>query len=613
MDLLEDKLARLPGDPGVYLMKDKRGVIIYVGKAKNLKNRVSSYFTKGEISLKTKAMVSDIHDFELILTRTEVEALLLERTLIKHHTPRYNVLLRDDKQFPFLKINYSEKWPRIEKVRKRKNDGASYIGPFSHSGNLDTILKTVKRIFPIVRCSKHEFRNAKRPCNYYHMKMCLAPCVLEVDPEEYKSGVKNAEALLRGSNTQLKKQLFQLMKQAAEDEDFERAAGYRDQLNALESITQSQVAIINSKYDSDVIGIFEKDSLAINITIIRNRSIVGRDNFHFQNTIENLETTLTTFLMQYYEDRDLPEQLILPIDIQNRKSLLEALGQDNPKKTRIKTGSRGEEKSLIDLATKNAAHYFQELRHQKETNRIELELLQSDLQLSTFPKRIECLDISNLQNTAIVAGLVCFIDGKPSKNLYRKYNLKTVVETHDDYSSIEEIVERRLRRGIEEMELPDLLVIDGGQGQLTAALKAKALFPGIDISIISLAKSRNLKSPETYSSRVVKSSERVFMPDQTTPIPLRPGSPTFRVLTRVRDEAHRFAIGFHRKQRSKGFTTSQLDNIQGVGPVLKQRLLTRFASVEEIKQQSIETLCDTKGVNEDLAARILAELNDDND
>jgi len=610
LDLLNDKITNLPEEPGVYLMKNDRNKIIYVGKAKNLKKRVLTYFSNSDQSLKTKALSSEIRDFELILTLTEVEAILLERTLIKHHAPKYNILLRDDKQYPYLKIDYSEPWPRIRKVRKRGSDKASYIGPFSQAGHLDLALKTVQRIFPIVRCSEYEFRNARRPCNYYNMRMCLAPCTKNVDQHEYLATVQNAESLLRGNNNKLKKLLEKSMLKAAEAENFEKAALLRDQLKALTEIAKPQVAIVDTNKDTDVLGLYIADTTIVNVTIIRNRKIIGQENYELQNILENQEALLSAFISQYYEDRDLPQILIAPILPENSQALLSAL-QGEKYQSQFATGHNSEQKNLLKLAEKNARHFHQEISQLADTRRVELELLQKEFHLPVIPEKIECLDISNLHDTAIVAGIVCFINGKPAKSMYKKYNLKTVIDKPDDFSSIREVVKRRIKRGIEDGDFPDLLVIDGGKGQLSAALESKRLFRDIQLPIISIAKSRYLPVSKDFSKNIPRSPERVFVADKDMPIPLQPGSPIFRILTGIRDEAHRFAIGFHRKQRSKLFKKSQLDDIPGIGPTLKKRLLNKFKTLESIKRQTIDELKQVKGVSENLATRILAELNSD--
>ena len=605
MSILDDKLKELPDESGVYFLKDKNNVIIYVGKAKSLKKRVSSYFRNGDHDAKTRALVQNTVDLDLILTANEVEALLLERTMIKHHGPKYNVLLTDDKEYPFLRIDYGEDWPRIRKVRRRKNDQASYIGPFGSAGLLNVSLRTVGRVFPLVRCSEHEFRTTKRPCNYFHMKMCLAPCTKEVDQQYYKTIVESAESLLRGENKEIRKKLESEMKKASQAEQYERAANFRDQIYALESISQKQVAVVEEIDEGDAIGLVEKDgALVFHILFVRNHLVTGGETFVLRGGVDTGEDAMVDFLMQYYEQRHLPPILILPFHLKQGHQVKKALmGDEGACEFRYKR--KGETKQLVDLAVKNALQYLKEQTLLDDRRRVELEVLKESLKLTQFPRVIECIDISNLQESAIVASNVCFIGGRPAKDRYRKYNVKTVTSGPDDYGSIREVVERRLRRGIEEGDLPDLLVIDGGRGQLSAALDALNLFPGLHLAVAGLAKSRLKKTGRAYSDQQHYSHERVFLPGGGDPIKLLPGSPAFRVLTHIRDEAHRFAISFHRKKRSSEFQKSFLSQIPGVGKVLEKRLLTDFASLDAIREAPLEDLQKVKGVSPKLAASIV--------
>jgi excinuclease ABC subunit C len=613
MTLLADKLKQLPQDSGVYLMKDQKGTIIYVGKAKNLKNRVSSYFQSGgQQTHKTRALVHEITDFDLMLTKTEIEALLLERTLIRHHAPRYNILLRDDKEYPYLRVHFDDPWPRLEKVRRRKEDGAHYIGPFGSSSRLNMLLKQVYRIFPLIRCSPHEFKAATRPCNYYHMKMCLGPCTIPVDRDLYISIMKGAVSLLEGNVRELKKLLEQKMKEAATSEKYEQAAQFRDQIKAIESITQAQVAILDQTVDADVIAVMEAPGfLSFQVSTVRNRALLGGDSFITKDSASSLQESLESFILQYYSNRQVPPLILVRDNEGFSDELASVLSQNQDTKTAIRKVRGKEEKDLLELTEKNARHQWEQNSQLNDQSQVALQLLQETLDLKNPPHRIECIDISNLQGTAIVASDVCFIDGKAAKNFYRRYEIKTVQGAPDDFASIREVMERRIERGIRDDDLPDLMIIDGGRPQVRAAMEVLERFPQLALPLVGLAKARIDKGLRDDSSAVRYSKERLVLPEREDPIELEEGSPVFRLVTRIRDEAHRFAITYHRKKRSKISHASVLDDIAGVGPTLKTRLLQEFGSLEALKNSSLERLQNIKGVSEKVAMNIYTALNGD--
>lgn len=606
---LVEKLRILPKEPGVYLMKDGKNTIIYVGKAKNLKSRVTSYFQSKDHTIKTRALVAEIRDFELMLTKNEIEAILLERTLIKHHKPRYNILLRDDKEFPFIRVDFREPWPRLEKVRRRKDDGATYVGPFANPSILWTMLHTVMRIFPLIRCSRHEFANTQRPCNYYHIKMCLAPCTKPVDRNEYIFMVKNAVALLEGKNKKLIHELQQKMKEASRQEKYELAASYRDQVLALQKIGEKQVVVVQDTDDADVIAIYEtNEKYSFHVTMVRACVVVGGENFVVNKQIETYEEVLHSFMLQYYDHRLLPSLVILPFSLEDAENLIQAISGEGTPRTKAKIPSNREQRELMMLAEKNARHYLEQKADVQKKGQVALEELQTTLKLDRFPERMECIDISNLQASAIVASNVCFIDGKPAKDFYRLYNIRSVTAAPDDFSSIEEVVRRRLRRAVADGDAPDLLVIDGGKGQLNAALKAKQEFPEVDTTIVSLAKSRTDKKDRDWTQAPMRSHERVFLPGAETALPLREGTPPYRLLVQLRDEAHRFAITFHRKKRSQNLQASLLDQVPGIGPTLRKRLLESFGSINAIQNASIDQLITVKGMKESVAVALKSFL-----
>ncbi len=621
MQNIRIKLTHLPKEPGVYFMKDAKGKVLYVGKAKDLKSRVSSYFVDAkDHSPKTRKLVRQIVDFEVMLVQTEVEALLLERTLIKHHQPPYNILLRDDKEYPYVRIHFREDWPRLEVVRRRKNDGAEYFGPFTAPGSLRQGLDAVYKVFPLIRCSPWEFKNAKRVCNYYHMKLCMGPCVLPVPKETYHAMLRDAMALLQGKNTEVLANIEERMRQAASHELYELAGQYRDQIKAIANLREKQSVIFAPGVSADVLGLVRSDELVvIHVLMVRDGKVMGGDSFTLSDggsTDDN--ETLTHFLLQYYEGRDLPPRILIPYELESLHDLTMAITKESQQTTElkpIKNFNRAPWPALSAIALKNAQYNLDESVRTHDRARASLEALQSTLALDEIPRRIECIDISNLHGTAIVASDVCFIDGNPDKSQYRSYNIETVQGAPDDFASIFEVVKRRLERGIRDDNLPDLLVIDGGRGQLDSALKALAEFPGLALKIVSLAKSRIEKSGLSKQKGKVDTSnprysfERVFKPGSDTPIPLVPGSPAFRILTRLRDEAHRFAITKHRAKRAKLSSLSPLEGIAGIGPKLRAGLLIKFGSLEEIAKAPIDELLKIRGISEDLAVRIHSELN----
>lgn len=610
---LPEKIKQLPEEPGVYLMKDDKNGIIYVGKAKNLKNRVTSYFRQGDHTPKTRALVAAIQDFDLILCHTEVEALLLERTLIRHHQPQYNILLRDDKEYPYVRVNFNDPWPRIEKVRQHKADGATYIGPFGNAGMLAILLKMIYRVFPLIRCSPYEFKNAKRPCNYYHMKMCLGPCTLPIARETYVSTVNDAIALLEGKNRTLLKDIEQKMKTAAEAQQYELAAHYRDQMQAIKSMGTKQVAVLPDIDSADVIAFYQAENqTCFHVLMIRQGVILGADNFLMESAAGQPDEALTSFILQYYGYRTPPEFIVLPLELPDASDLEIAITGDGGTRPKIQLRQRGVWRELLDMAYKNAEHHWEQEKNTHNGKAVELELLRDFLHLSRIPKRIECIDISNLQGGSIVASNVCFIDGRPAKDFYRHYTVKTVTNGPDDFASMREIVGRRLERAVQEDDSPDVLVIDGGKGQLSAALEAKAQFPNLDLPVVALAKSKTIDDEGHYGTVITKSRERIFFPDDPTPHPLEEGSPVYRLLTQLRDEAHRFAITFHRKKRAKKFSSSILDDIPGVGPKMRQILLTKFGSLEALHHATHEQLMAIKGMKEKTADAIIGYLRGEN-
>jgi len=607
------KLAALPRTPGVYLMKDRDQRIIYVGKAVDLKARIGSYFIGKPEHLKTAALVQEITTFDVILTSTEVEALLLERTLIKHHQPVFNILLRDDKEYPWLRVDLRDDWPRITKVRKKKDDGARYLGPFGGAGFLRTMLDATYRIFPLIRCSPHEFRAAKRPCNYYHMKMCLGPCTLPVDKAVYRTMVEDALAFLEGRSRDLVRQLREKMHNASQHELYELAASYRDQLVAFESITERQAVVALDVPEADAVGLAEGDGMvAIHVLMVREGKIVGSDGFVMPTDLREPITVLEQFLMQYYDARSLPGTLFVPLVSSTWEDLATALRGETTMKFTVVHPQRGPRAEVVRLAERNAAYGLSEALRASTQRQSSLEILKERLKLTELPQRIECIDISNFHETAVVASDVCFVGGKPAREFYRHYTIEGLNGRADDYASIREVVRRRIERGMRDSDLPDLLVIDGGRGQLEAALESAAGFPQLRLAIVGLAKSRIEKNRFTGraidTSAPKRSFERVFLPGQTEGLALAPGSAEYRLMTSIRDEAHRFALQHHRRKRKKALQGSSLEEIPGIGPTLRKRLLETFGGLDGLRQASLEQLKNVKGMSENVCVALHAAL-----
>lgn len=605
---LREKLTRVPSDAGTYLMKNDKSKVIYVGKAKNLKKRLSSYFLKSNHEdVKTKALVSEISDFEIFIVKNEVEALLLERTLIREHKPKFNVILRDDKDYPYIKIDFNSTWPRINKVRKRKDDGESYLGPFSHINQLNTILDLTFRIFPIIRCTPREFSSRKRPCNYYYMKRCLAPCVLNVSEDLYKDTVADALSFLTGKNKKLIKELNVKMRAASRQENYELAASYLEQLNALKTITQEQNVITKSTKDCDVFDyIIDQNTLSIHNIQIRDRAIKGQENFIIKTPIDDIENSISQIFLQFYDSRFIPEEIIFPKKIVDHKHLEEIFSKQKGKNVKITNPSRGQKIKLCQIAKKNAAYYLNESYDKQSKARLKLENLKNLLNLSQYPARIDCIDISNIQGTAIVASQVSFVDGKPEKKLYRLFNLGDLHDTPDDYASIRNVCERYFKRFKDSDSVPQMLVIDGGKGQLSAAKNIHKKFKNINLEIVSLAKDRTKYNTDNNST---KSHERVFQTGKKEPLILKEGSEEYKLLTQLRDEAHRFAITHHRKRRKKVLHGSKLDEIPKIGPKTRNKILRFIDDINKFKSMSLAEIEDIPDLRKDQAKAIFEYFN----
>lgn len=584
---IKNKLALLPDQPGCYLMKDKNGTIIYVGKAKILKNRVRSYF-RGSHDTKTERLVSEIDDFEYIVTESNIEALLLEINLIHKNNPKYNIMLKDDKTYPFIKIT-NEKYPRLMITRKVLKDKALYFGPYPDVNAANETKKLLDRLFPLRKCNPSQ----KTPCLYYHLGQCLCPYAFDVDPQVYKDMVEEIKGFLSGGHTEIQDRLQEKMAYAAAHMEFEKAAEFRDQIKAIETVMTRQKMTNVDLIDRDVFGYaVDKGWMCVQVFFVRQGKLIERDVSIFPFYDDASEAFLT-FIGQFYQENEhfVPKEVLIPDDID--KESVEALLA-----TKVLQPQRGEKKKLVKLASKNAAVALNEkfdliVRKQERTIGA-VEKLGNAMNIPASI-RIEAFDNSNIMGTNPVSAMVVFIDGRPAKNEYRKYKIKTV-QGPDDYASMREVIYRRYSRVLKEgLPFPDLILIDGGKGQVDVAKDVLANQLGVDIPVAGLAKNDKHKT-----------SELLFGPDLEV-VPLERNSQEFFLLQRIQDEVHRFAITFHRQLRSKNSFASKLDNIEGLGPKRKKNLLKEFKSLKNITAASVEELRKA-GLPETVAKNVYRHL-----
>ena len=583
-DSIKNALAVLPDKPGVYLMHDAEGKVIYVGKAVVLKNRVRSYFRNlASHTPKVKAMVAKIAEIETIVTSSEVEALILECNLIKKYRPRYNISLKDDKTYPYLKVTLQEDFPRLYMTRRLLRDGSKYYGPYADAGAMHATVKLLRSMFPLRTCRK---MNPDRPCLNYHIKRCLAPCAGYVSKEEYGQMIKSVCMVLDGRTTELERDLKQRMQAAAEDYAFEEAARLRDQLQAVERLNESQKAVTNNGGDMDIIG-FAQDMTGncLQIFFVRKGKLIGRDNFFLQDGGEAQQEVLTAFIKQYYNDATfIPREIVLPqLPEAEEQQLIEAWLCGKPeRKVELFVPQRGVKRELLQLANDNALKLLSErlrkgslsLKNDEQA----AEELQQALGLEHSLERMDCFDISHTQGSETVASMVVFRKGSISKKDYRKYKIVSAEGKPDDFKSMQEVVYRRYK---DYEDLPNLVVIDGGKGQLSSALEVIRGLGLADLPVVGLA----------------KREEEIFIPHQSTSILLDRDSAALHLIQRIRDEAHRFAITFHRKLRGKRNLVSVLDHVEGIGPKRRQALWKAFKTLEAMKAASVEELAAVEGMN----------------
>ncbi len=603
---VEQKLSELPTSPGVYLMKDAAGDILYVGKAASLRSRVRSYFQSPDgLAARTQLLVADIADFEVIRTATEAEAFLLEDALIKRHQPKYNVRLRDDKRYPYLKIT-NEPFPRILVVRRRANDGARYFGPYTNVKAMRSTLKLAQKLFPIRTCGLDlPLKSPRRPCLNHYIDRCMGPCAGCVTEQEYAEAVDGAALLFEGRITGLVRKLEREMEQAAQRQEYEKAASLRDRIAALQRSLERQSVVLPDLVDRDIIGLdIEADQASAQVFKVRGGRLSGRETYGLRApAAPSPAEVLTAFLTQYYANSTtIPKEVLLPAEVDMADEMADWLSVLRGNRVRLKVPQRGEKRRLVALASENARFALKGRQKEdlvRETSAAALVELTDALGLSSFPQRIEAFDISNTQGQEATGSMVVFENGRPRRDAYRRFKIH-ISGKPDDYAMMAEVVRRRFRRGLAELndptvtrgkfsELPDLVVIDGGKGQLN----------------IAVAVLRELNLDGTDVIGLAKRLEEVYQPGAPDPISLPDTSPALLLLRQIRDEAHRFAITYHRRLRGHRSLSSTLDDVPGIGPKRKSALIKRYGSIQRMRQASAEEIAEQIGIPVTLAVRVL--------
>ena len=652
---LAERLAALPRQPGVYLMRDSHGRVLYVGKAQVLRNRVRSYFgAQGDMEPHKRAMVARIADFDYIVTATEKEALLLESNLLKEHRPRYNIKLRDDKQYLYLKIGKQQRFPRVYTARHTSDDGARYFGPYTNAQALRETIKHLQRLFQFRTCALDMEKTYKRPCLLFHIKRCSGPCIRAVDEAGYAKGIDELIWFLEGKHEQVIDQLEADMAEAAEALEFERAASLRDRLQSAQKVAEKQRITSVGRGDLDTVSFAQEDGeVAVQVFTVRDDKIVGREEFVLQDAEGAAPgEILSQFLLQYYDRATyVPPTILVPAEVESEETLESWLADRRGGKVKLELPQRGPKKQLLDLVTQNAGEALERmklkwLQDERKTRGAVRELGEA-LDLPDPPRRIECYDISHIQGTSTVASMVVFEEGRPARHAYRRFRIKAG-DQNDDFASMHEVITRRFRRaagsdvsqgglgersvpqdadaealaeqaeqtgvapenageaGLEDTEeapaekqdekgwgiLPDLIIIDGGKGQLNAALQAMQETNAPSVPTVGLAKER----------------EEIFRPGHSDPILLPRTSQALYLVQRIRDEAHRFAVTYHQLVRKKRMVGSRLDTVAGIGPKRKKALIQRFGSVAGIKQASDEELRSLPGITDEILERLREQL-----
>lgn len=614
-DHLQGILATLPLKPGCYIYKNAEGNVIYVGKAVNLRHRVRSYFhSNSDQDFKTRQLVQRIADIEWIVVGSELEALILEMNLIKKHRPRYNIRLKDDKRYPYIKVHWAAPFPKVTVTRQMVKDGSRYFGPYTSAWAVHQTLDVLRRIFPYLTCDREITGKDERACLYYDIKLCSGPCIGAVNQAAYRQMIDDLCKFLDGRSDPIISRLKAEMEKAAEDLMFERAATLRDQINSIEKVVEKQKVISGDQLDSDVIAIARDNGEAcVQVFFIRGGKMIGREYFILEGAQDEPDSeVISEFIKQYYDEAaSIPNEVLLPQEVEEARIIQQWMRQKRGgPKVELTVPRGGTPQELIQLATENAVETLRSLKAQWEvdTNRQSEALaeIQQALALKEPPNRIECYDISNTQGTAAVGSMVVFEQGVPRKSLYRRFNIQTV-SGPDDFASMEEVLTRRFKRWQSAQGLrgpgakldpsfaflPDLLMVDGGKGQLSRAVSVLERFDLLDkVPVVGLAKQQ----------------EEFFIPGRSGSLMLPRHSQGLYLVQRIRDEAHRFAITAHRNRRSKAGLASRLDGVPGIGPARRKLLLTRFGSIEGILAASVEELTSVNGITEDLAATLRSHL-----
>ena len=585
-----EKVSHLPTTPGVYLWRDKYQRIIYVGKAINLRNRVRSYVQQDvNRSVKVTAMMRRAWDVETIQTKTEMEALILEATLIKEHHPKYNIMLRDDKTYPYVKVTVQEAYPRLFMTRRLERDGAKYFGPFTDVTAVHHVLRILRSYYPLRTCKSMK---VERPCLQYHMHYCEGPCMNYVTVESYRKYIDDIVALFEGKQVQVIQEITSKMEQASEDLEFELAAKYRDDLLSIQKVQEKQ-RMVTQRGDMDVLGMAIDGPMAcIQLFFIRSGRLLGRENYFVQHEGDSPELVMTEFIKQYYGGSTfIPKELLLPMDSVDRELFSEWFTSMKGQQVDVSVPQRGYKKDLIKMAEENAQNFLAERRRQWQYTIDKsggaVKKLAEVLDLPRLPERMECYDISHMQGAETVASMVVFEGGKPAKREYRRFKLKTVQGKPDDFASMAEIMERRYGNE-KDWPMPDLIIIDGGKGQLNAALPVIRAMGVTDVPVISLAK------------RI----EEVFVEGESESIILEHHTPELQLLQQIRDEAHRFAITYHRRLRGKRNLESVLDHIEGIGPKRRKALYKHFGNLDAMRVAELEELEGVEGMNKKVALAV---------
>jgi len=595
MSFNSTKLNTYPVLPGVYLMKNDKGDVLYIGKANNIRQRVKQYFTSsGDTREMIPFLLQKVVSIDTIVVNSEKEALLLENTLIKQHKPKYNALLKDDKTYVALKVTNKSRWPTVQLVRyhgKPKPDGL-FFGPYTSAHAARQTLDIIQKLFPLRQCSDQEFARRTRPCLLYDMKRCIAPCVGRCTKEEYEVQVDRTIKFLRGQDTEVLKDLSEEMERCAEALDFEKAGTLLKVIRQIERTLEGQRVDKPLGGDMDALAIFrQSEEVVLSKLIFRNGKLVGAHQFNFVNIVEEDTELLESFILQHYQlEEELPQEILIPAELSDHEALEEILSSGRSRKVYVMTPQRGDKKALVEMAYVNAEATFKKDKDIQSIRERTLMEMQEKFHLSKYPKRIECFDNSSHAGTEMVSAMVVFTEGAKDAGRYRRYKLKTV-EGPDDYASMKEVLTRRYTKARDENDLPDLVVIDGGKGHLNLALQVFKDLNVVTVDVIGVAKEEGRHDKGM-------TAERVFLPNVKDPVFLRSTSPILFLLQQIRDEAHRFAIVFHRKLRSKKVVGSELDNVPGIGPVKRKKLLVRFGSVKGLKEASAEEIRGLKGISD---------------